>query len=95
MVWILISVLIGGILLAWVRLAFGGVRRAADLLAVAAYLGFFGEAAHAVVKTLIDNTVFMTQVHEVLLSTIFLVSGAYLGVYGLCLLMTLTWGRSS
>ena len=38
-------------------------------------------------KTLLDDTVFMTQVHEVLLSPFFLISGGYLGPYGLSLLL--------
>ncbi|NBD26526.1 hypothetical protein [Paenibacillus glycinis] len=84
---ILAAVIIGGMLLTWLRHAYRGAKWLLDVLAAAAYLLFFSEAAHAVLRTLLDDTVFMTQVHEVLLSPLFLVSGGYLGPYGLSLLL--------
>ena len=84
---LLAAALLGGVLLTWLRHAYRGAKWLLDMLAAAAYLLFFSEAAHAVLKTLLDDTVFMTQVHEVLLSPLFLISGGYLGPYGLSLLL--------
>jgi hypothetical protein len=84
---ILLGSVVGGLLLAWLRHGYGGARWLLDILAVLAYLLFFSESALAVMKTLLDDTVFMTQVHEVLLRPLFLISGGYLGPYGLCLLL--------
>ncbi|MCP8968910.1 hypothetical protein [Ectobacillus ponti] len=36
-----------------------------------------------------NHTVFMTEVHEVLLNEVFLLCGAYLGAYGLYMLLRL------
>ncbi|RAP78622.1 transposase [Paenibacillus montanisoli] len=71
----------------------GFVRKCIDGLAVLAYLGFFAIAAKSVARTLMDGAVFMTQVHEVLLSPIFLASGAYLGPYVFCLLIQQLLGK--
>ncbi|QHW33397.1 hypothetical protein GZH47_23110 [Paenibacillus rhizovicinus] len=83
---ILLATVVGGALLTWLRIWNRGARRVLDLLAVLAYILFFTEAAHAIMKTLLDDTVFMTQVHEVLLSWPFLISGSYMGPYGMSLL---------
>ncbi|MBM7566731.1 hypothetical protein [Paenibacillus sacheonensis] len=90
---VILAAVVGGVLLLWLRLAHESARWLLDVLAVAAYLLFFGESAHAVMKTLLDDTVFMTQVHEVLLSPLFLISGAYFGPYGLSLLLAQIWRR--
>jgi len=59
------------------------VSRILDWLAVAAIFLFFVTAADAIAQTLMDNTVFMTEVHRVLENMVFLISGAYLGPYTL------------
>ncbi|MBO7744744.1 hypothetical protein I8J29_11085 [Paenibacillus sp. MWE-103] len=89
--WVLLGTAAGGALLAWLRLKSRGARRLLDVAAVLAYLAFFAEAAHAVMRTLLDDTVFMTQVHEVLLSPLFMAGGGYLGVYALSLLAARAW----
>ncbi|SFS50448.1 hypothetical protein [Paenibacillus sp. BC26] len=90
---VLVGAIIGGFVLAVLRVKYDVFRKIIDGLAVLAYLGFFSIAANSVARTLLDDTVFMTQVHEVLLSPIFLVSGAYLGPYGLCMLLQQVWSR--
>lgn len=48
----------------------------------------FGDiAALAVYEIIKDNTVFMTNIHAVFLNPLFLITGAYLGVYILYRLM--------
>ncbi|GIP39017.1 hypothetical protein J31TS4_22970 [Paenibacillus sp. J31TS4] len=47
-------------------------------------------AAFAVYDIRRDGTVFMTSVHAVFLNPVFLLAGAYLGVYGLYLLVVRT-----
>ncbi|AZN42803.1 transposase [Paenibacillus albus] len=84
---VLVGALLGAVLLIWLRGKSDGVRMLLDGLAVLAYMGFFVVAASSVARTIWDDTVFMTQVHEVLQSPIFLASGAYLGPYGLALLV--------
>ncbi|SDW82382.1 hypothetical protein [Paenibacillus sp. CF384] len=90
---VLIGAIIGGLILAVLRAKYEGLRKIIDGLAVLAYLGFFSIAANSVARTLLDDTVFMTQVHDVLLSPVFLGSGAYLGPYGLCMLLQQLWSR--
>ncbi|QHT62620.1 hypothetical protein GXP70_23325 [Paenibacillus lycopersici] len=90
---ILLAALAGGALLTWLRAAFPAARRLLDLLGAAAYMIFFAETARAVLKTLLDDTVFMTQVHEILLRPLFLICGGYLGPYGLSLLLAQLWAR--
>lgn len=66
-------------------------RRTLDALACLAAFVFFVTVAGAVLKTLLDDTVFMTEVHSVLLNPAFLISGAYLGPYGVSRLALLVW----
>lgn len=80
--------------MAWIRLRYGGGRRLLDLLAAVAYVMFFAEAASAVMRTIADDTIFMTQVHEVLQRSLFLIGGAYLGPYGLGVLLGWTFSRN-
>lgn len=92
---VLIGALLGAALFTWLRGKSDGFKMLLDGLAVLAYLGFFVVAARSVMRTIWDNTIFMTQVHEVLQSPIFLVSGAYLGPYGLALLVQQLVSRRS
>ena len=57
------------------------VRLVVDALGLAAAFVFFVIVAVAVMKTIGDDTVFMTQVHEILLEPLFLICGAWLGPY--------------
>ena len=84
---IIVGTIIGGALLYILGIWNRGVRRAMDGLAALAYAGFFSVTAHSVLRTLLDDTVFMTQIHEVLLSPILLLCGVYLGPYVLSLLL--------
>ncbi|OAB32838.1 transposase [Paenibacillus glacialis] len=48
----------------------------------------FGDiAALAIYEIIKDNTVFMTNIHAIFLNPLFLITGAYLGVYFLYRLM--------
>jgi hypothetical protein len=59
-----------------------GLRRAIDGLAGAALVVSGTIVGAAVIRTLANDTVFMTEVHGVLLEAAFLIAGAYLGIYG-------------
>lgn len=61
----------------------GMASRIFDGIAAAAAFLFFVTAADAVVGTLANNTVLMTEVHRVFENPVFLTSGAYLGPYTL------------
>ncbi|REK75834.1 hypothetical protein [Paenibacillus paeoniae] len=67
------------------------VRRGLDGLACLVTFVFFVAVSGAVMGTLLDDTVFMTEVHRVLLNPAFLISGAYLGPYGVSRLALLAW----
>ncbi|OAB39924.1 transposase [Paenibacillus macquariensis subsp. defensor] len=52
----------------------------------------FGEiAALAIYEILKDNTVFMTHIHAIFLNPLFLITGAYLGIYFLYRLLCLLY----
>jgi len=74
---------VGAVLIGWLSRMSVTVSRILDGLAVAAIFLFFVTAADAIAQTLIDDTVFMTEVHRVLKNMVFLISGAYLGPYTL------------
>ncbi|MBN3554637.1 transposase [Fictibacillus nanhaiensis] len=52
-----------------------------NIIAVMAALIFGNLVANAIQQTIKDSTVFMTNIHGVLLNPFFLVAGSYLGVY--------------
>lgn len=70
-----------------------GWRRAIDGLACTAAVVFGSVAGAAVARTLRNDTVFMTEVHSVLLNEWFLIAGAYMGIYGVAKLAYITWSR--
>ncbi|MGO4889307.1 transposase [Anaerobacillus sp. MEB173] len=49
--------------------------------AMVAALIFGNIASIAIYNIIIDNTVFMTNIHGIFLNPVFLVTGAYLGLY--------------
>jgi ABC-type Co2+ transport system permease subunit len=61
-----------------------------DGVAAAAFFVFALVAADVVRGTLVHDTVFMTEVHRVLLNPWFLASGMYLGPYALARLTLLS-----
>ena len=72
---------VGAVLIAWISRISGTASRIFDGAAVVAAFLFFVVAADAVMQTLADGTVFMTEVHRVLENPFFLASGAFLGPY--------------
>jgi len=74
---------VGAVLIGWLSRMSATVSRVLDGLAVTAIFLFFVTAADAIAQTLMDDTVFMTEVHRVLKNMVFLISGAYLGPYAL------------
>ncbi|MBU9713186.1 transposase [Evansella tamaricis] len=58
-----------------------------DLLAILSALIFGNISATSIHEILIDDTVFMTNIHGIFLNPFFLATGAYLGVYTLYLLI--------
>lgn len=47
-------------------------------------------AATSIYQVIIDNTIFMTEIHAIFLNPFFLITGAYLGVYIIYRLIMIT-----
>lgn len=62
---------VGAILMGWLSRMSASVNRVLDGLAVTAIFLFFVTAAAAIAQTLMDDTVFMTEVHRVLKNIVF------------------------
>ncbi|MFJ5788935.1 transposase [Lysinibacillus sp. NPDC093197] len=71
------------------------VRLLFNVLAVFAMLVFGGIASTSIYQIIVDNAVFMTTIHAIFLNPLFLVSGAYIGVYIIYRLMLLTWHENN
>ena len=84
---LVIGLVVGGALICFIRKWKRWLRIIVDTLAVAAYIAFGVESADAIRQTVGDGTVFQTEVHHVFLNDVFLICGAYIGVYGLGFLM--------
>ncbi|WP_424768056.1 hypothetical protein [Paenibacillus sp. sgz302251] len=69
------------VIIGWSSRVSAMAGRIFDSLAAAALFVGFIIAAAAVAESVIHDTVFMTEVHRVLLNPFFLISGAYLGPY--------------
>jgi hypothetical protein len=67
------------------------VRLSFNILAVLTMLLFGGIASTSIYQIIMDNAVFMTTIHAIFLNPLFLVSGAYIGVFIIYRLMLLTW----
>ncbi|MFJ5765532.1 transposase [Lysinibacillus sp. NPDC093210] len=67
------------------------VRLLFNILAVLTMLLFGGIASTSIYQIIVDNAVFMTTIHAIFLNPLFLVSGAYIGVFIIYRLMLLTW----
>ena len=52
-----------------------------NTLAVISAVMFGNIAASSIYQVIIDDTVFMTTIHKIFLNPLFLLTGAYLGVY--------------
>ncbi|MCD8510022.1 MAG: transposase [Bacillus sp. (in: Bacteria)] len=61
-------------------------HRLFTIVAIASALLFGNITALSIYEVLGDNTVFMTTIHGILLNPLFLISGGYLGIYGIYLL---------
>ena len=62
-----------------------------DVPAIAAAVAFFVISSLYVFRVLADGTVLMTTIHRIFLNPAFLVSGFYLGVYGIACLLEKAW----
>ncbi|MEK5332612.1 MULTISPECIES: transposase [unclassified Lysinibacillus] len=71
------------------------VRLLFNVLAVFAMLVFGGIASTSIYQIIVDNAVFMTTIHAIFLNPLFLVSGAYIGVFIIYRLMLLTWHENN
>ena len=61
-----------------------------NTLAVISAVMFGNIAASSIYQVIIDDTVFMTTIHKIFLNPLFLLTGAYLGVYMLYRLLIIT-----
>jgi hypothetical protein len=66
-----------------------------NLLAFISVLIFGIISALAIHEIIKDNTVFMTNIHGLFLNPVFLLTGAYIGVYILYRLIVLTFNETS
>lgn len=66
-------------------------RSAFNVLAVLATIIFGGIASTSIYQIIVDNAVFMTTIHAIFLNPLFLVTGAYIGVYMLYRFLLWTW----
>ncbi|MDM5317307.1 transposase [Fictibacillus sp. b24] len=78
---IIIGSLIVPIGMFWLQYAWPKSRSIFNICALFAALTFGNLAAISIQQILHDNTVFMTNIHGVLLNPFFLLAGSYLGVY--------------
>lgn len=67
------------------------VRSLFNTLAVLAMIFFGSIASTSIYQIIVDNAVFMTTIHAVFLNPLFLMAGAYIGVFIIYRLMLLTW----
>jgi len=67
------------------------VRLSFNMLAVITMILFGSIASTSIYQIIVDKIVFMTTIHAIFLNPLFLVSGAYLGVFIIYRLMLLTW----
>lgn len=88
-----IALILGSIILPllmfYTRNRWGVIKRIFNLGAVLSLVIFGDIAALAIYQIIKDNTVFMTAIHAVFLNPYFLITGGYLGVYSIYLLMLL------
>ncbi|WP_409369661.1 transposase [Lysinibacillus sp. 38-6] len=66
-------------------------RTAFNVLAVLATILFGGIASTSIYQIIVDDAVFMTTIHAIFLNSLFLITGAYMGVYLLYRLLLWTW----
>jgi hypothetical protein len=62
-----------------------------NVAAILSTLVFGNILSFAIYEVIKDNTVFMTQIHGILLNPLFLLTGSYLGVYFIYRLVLLTF----
>src|SRR5690606_5726471 len=72
------------------RKKWGKLHLTFNLLAIISALIFGNIASISIYNILVDNTVFMTKIHAIFLNPFFLITGSYLGVYILYLLLIFT-----
>lgn len=61
-----------------------------NIVAVLSTIIFGSIASTSIYQVIIDGTVFMTTIHALFLNSIFIITGAYLGVFIIYRLMILT-----
>ncbi|MHA6485240.1 hypothetical protein ACX1C1_25445 [Paenibacillus sp. strain BS8-2] len=91
--WTGLGMVLSALVVFWLMRLTNEIQRLIDGLACAALVVFGTIAGAAVARTLANDTVFMTEVHSVLLNWAFLIAGAYLGIYGAARLAYLVWPR--
>ncbi|TCZ80093.1 hypothetical protein E0485_04340 [Paenibacillus albiflavus] len=82
-----ISVVILPFIVLFLYRLLGKWRFIIDVVAAVAAMSFAIVSTVAVYQIRRDGTIFMTNIHRLFDNYIFLISGAYLGMYGLCQLI--------
>ncbi len=92
--WIIGIVLAAGAIIIALLIRYSSIAgKAIDTIAALAFFTFAVIAADVVRGTLAHDTVFMTEVHRVLLNRWFLASASYVGTYTLARLVLLIWQK--
>lgn len=82
MEWIIgISLAVATVIVAWCFVRWTAVSRLADGLASLALIVAGSAVSGSILRVIRDDTVYMTEVHSVLLNPAFLIGGAYLLLY--------------
>ncbi|PGS55934.1 transposase [Bacillus sp. AFS041924] len=61
-----------------------------NFIAIISYIAFGGITAISIYEIIKNNVVFMTNIHAVFLNIYFIISGSFLGIYGLYQLINMT-----
>lgn len=61
-----------------------------NFIAIISYIVFGGITAISIYEIIKNNVVFMTNIHAVFLNIYFIISGSFLGIYGLYQLINMT-----
>ncbi|GGP17362.1 transposase [Oceanobacillus neutriphilus] len=90
MIIILVASIAVPILMLYLKIRSKKFQIAFNALAAISAVIFGVIAAVSIRQILIDNTVFMTAIHSVFLNPIFLITGAYIGLFAIYRLLILT-----
>ena len=78
---LVIATIIVPVLMLYLTIKFAKLKLLFNLLAILSMLIFGSITATTIYQVIIDDAVFMTTIHGLFLNVLFLITGAYLGVF--------------